>query len=227
MPFLKNLNSTSHTTHLVFTAAATALATCSILSIYQSFTRKKRRANLANEINRSLAASTTSTRIQPTPSSLFPQPGSIASSSLPTTDTDYAEELVREQLARNYAFLGEDGVARVRKSSVVIVGCGGVGSWAAVMLARSGVAQLRLIDFDYVTLSSLNRHATAALADVGTPKVQCVARALHAIAPFVHVDPRVELWRGDADGAELLQGADWVIGMFFLLLFSFLFLARE
>jgi len=122
---------------------------------------------------------------------------------------------VREQLARNYAFLGEAGVARVRAASVVIVGCGGVGSWAAVMLARSGVAQLRLVDFDYVTLSSLNRHATAALADVGTPKVLCVARALRAIAPFVRVEPRVELWRGDASGTELLSGADWVIGAFF------------
>jgi len=119
---------------------------------------------------------------------------------------------VREQLARNYAFLREDGVSRVRAASVVIVGCGGVGSWTAVMLARSGVAKLRLVDFDYVTLSSLNRHATAALADVGTPKVQCIARALRAIAPFVQVDPRVELWRGDADGMELLRGADWVVG---------------
>jgi ThiF family len=64
---------------------------------------------------------------------------------------------------------------------------------------------MRLIDFDYVTLSSLNRHATAALADVGTPKVQCIARALHAIALFVQVDPPVELWRDGADGAELLQ----------------------
>jgi tRNA A37 threonylcarbamoyladenosine dehydratase len=126
---------------------------------------------------------------------------------------------VREQLARNYAFLREDGVSRVRAASVVVVGCGGVGSWTAVMLARSGVAKLRLIDFDYVTLSSLNRHATAALADVGTPKVQCIARALRGIAPFVQVDPRVELWRGDADGAELLRGADWVVGACAIFLF--------
>lgn len=132
---------------------------------------------------------------------------------------------MREQLARNYAFLREDGVARVRAACVVVVGCGGVGSWAAVMLARSGVGKLRLVDFDYVTLSSLNRHATAALADVGTPKVLCVARALRAVAPFVQVDPRVELWRGDADGAELLRGADWVVGMlrvFFSFFFFFL-----
>jgi tRNA threonylcarbamoyladenosine dehydratase len=178
-------------THLVLTALAAALATYSILSI----SRTNRRVDLAS--------GTTSSRVQSSPSCLLPQ--------LPPAP-EYTEQLVREQLARNYAFLGEEGVARVRRASVVVVGCGGVGSWVAVMLARSGVAQLRLIDFDYVTLSSLNRHATAALADVGTPKVQCVARALRAIAPFVQVDPRVELWRGGPEGADLLQGADWVIG---------------
>ncbi|KAH9971597.1 hypothetical protein BGW80DRAFT_1561591 [Lactifluus volemus] len=49
-------------------------------------------------------------------------------------------------------FLYEQGVARGRKTTVVIVGCGGLGSWVAVMLARSGVAHQRLIDFDYATL---------------------------------------------------------------------------
>jgi tRNA threonylcarbamoyladenosine dehydratase len=204
MPLFIDLgfNLGSHRTQLLLTAATAALATYSILSIHNSRSRAKRRADLANEVNRAVASGTLPARIHPSPSSLL----QVASGS------EYSEELVREQLARNYAFLGEQGVARVRKSTVVIVGCGGVGSWAAVMLARSGVAHLRLIDFDYVTLSSLNRHATAALADVGTPKVQCVARAVHAIAPFVQVDPRVELWRGGADGAELLEGADWVVG---------------
>lgn len=201
MSFITHVDLSSHRAQLLLTATATALATYSLLSIYHSHSRRNRRAHLSDEVNRSLASSTTSTRIQPSPSSLLPVP-----------DTEYAEELVREQLARNYAFLGEEGVARVRTASVVIVGCGGVGSWAAVMLARSGVARLRLIDFDYVTLSSLNRHATAVLADVGTPKVQSVARAVRAFAPFVQVDPRIELWRGDAGGTELLQGADWVVG---------------
>ena len=50
---------------------------------------------------------------------------------------DCNEELIREQLARNYAFFGEDGMAKVREGRVVVVGCGGVGSWAAVMLVRS------------------------------------------------------------------------------------------
>lgn len=201
---------TRHRAELLLTAAATALATYSLLSLYHSRSRRSRRADLADQINRALASGAAETRIQPSPSPSPPIPNTELAPE-PGPGSDHAEELVREQLARNYAFLREDGVSRVRAASVVIVGCGGVGSWTAVMLARSGVAKLRLIDFDYVTLSSLNRHATATLADVGTPKVQCIARALHAIAPFVQVDARVELWRGDADGAELLRGADWVV----------------
>jgi len=50
----------------------------------------------------------------------------------------------------------------------------GVGSHAAHMLLRSGVGRLRLIDFDQVSLSSLNRHATATRQDVGLPKATCL-----------------------------------------------------
>ena len=52
----------------------------------------------------------------------------------------------------------------------------GVGSHAAHLLLRSGVGRLRLIDFDQLTLSSLNRHCLATRADVGTPKAACLAR---------------------------------------------------
>lgn len=75
----------------------------------------------------------------------------------------------------------------------------------------SGVSRIRLIDFDYVTLSSLNRHATATLSDVGTPKVGCIERTLKQISRWVEVDSRVEIWRKE-DGGKLLEGADWVIG---------------
>lgn len=49
---------------------------------------------------------------------------------------DFDEGLIREQLTRNYNFLGEEPMGLVRKAYVVIVGCGGVGSWCAVMLLR-------------------------------------------------------------------------------------------
>lgn len=75
----------------------------------------------------------------------------------------------------------------------------------------SGVADIRLVDFDYVTLSSLNRHATAVLTDVGTPKVKCIERTLKQISRWVEVDARVDIWRKE-EGGKLLQDADWVVG---------------
>ena len=56
----------------------------------------------------------------------------------------------------------------------------GVGSHAAHMLLRSGVRKLRLVDFDQVSLSSLNRHALATRADVGMPKATCLK-----VTPFM------------------------------------------
>lgn len=69
-----------------------------------------------------------------------------------------------------------------------------MGSHAAAALARSGCGRLRLIDFDQVTLSSLNRHAVATLADVGTPKVKCLEKRLAQIVPWTHFDCRNQLF---------------------------------
>ncbi|KAJ5494979.1 tRNA threonylcarbamoyladenosine dehydratase 2 [Penicillium diatomitis] len=117
---------------------------------------------------------------------------------------DYDDDLILEQLARNRVFLKDEGLAKLRGSYIVVVGCGGVGSHAAASLARSGVSKIRLIDFDQVTLSSLNRHALATLADVGTPKVHCIRRRLEQIAPWVMFDCRNELFGKDV--AEELLG---------------------
>lgn len=61
-----------------------------------------------------------------------------------------------------------------------------------------------------MTLSSLNRHATAQLADVGTPKVYCIERTLKQISKWVHVDAHMEIWRRES-GEHFLQDVDWVI----------------
>ncbi|ODV92684.1 hypothetical protein CANCADRAFT_90718 [Tortispora caseinolytica NRRL Y-17796] len=119
--------------------------------------------------------------------------------------TEWDEDIINEQLARNIAFLGEDGVRKLREMKVVVVGAGGVGSWVVTMLARSGVGRIRVIDFDQVTLSSLNRHAVAALADVGTPKASCIARRLRQVVPWIEIEPMVELWTKE-DAAALFSG---------------------
>jgi tRNA threonylcarbamoyladenosine dehydratase len=101
-------------------------------------------------------------------------------------------------------FLTPVGLDKLRDAFVIVVGCGGVGSHCATALARSGVSKLRLIDFDQVTLSSLNRHAVATLADVGIPKVQCLQRRLIAISPWVKFDARNQKFEEDV-ATELLS----------------------
>ncbi|CCH59466.1 hypothetical protein TBLA_0B06430 [Henningerozyma blattae CBS 6284] len=107
---------------------------------------------------------------------------------------DYDDELFREQLARNYAFLGEDGMEKLKQQYIVVVGAGGVGSWVVTMLIRSGCSHIRIIDFDQVSLSSLNRHSCANLNDVGTPKVECLKTHMSQIAPWCEIEAINELW---------------------------------
>lgn len=121
---------------------------------------------------------------------------------------DFDEELVMEQLARNSVFLTPEGLDKLRGAFVVVVGCGGVGSHCTASLARSGVSKIRLIDFDQVTLSSLNRHAVATLSDVGIPKVQCLERRLIAIAPWVKFDLCQEKFDGDVAERLLSSWSD-------------------
>lgn len=111
--------------------------------------------------------------------------------------------MILEQLARNRVFLTDEGLSKLRNAFVIVVGCGGVGSHAAAALARSGCGKIRLIDFDQVTLSSLNRHAVATLADVGTPKVTCLQRRLEQIVPWTAFDARNQLYNENTSASQL------------------------
>jgi tRNA A37 threonylcarbamoyladenosine dehydratase len=119
------------------------------------------------------------------------------------------DEFREEQLSRNILYFGEDGMKSICQSSVVVVGLGGVGSHAAHMLARAGVGYLRLIDFDQVTLSSLNRHACATLSDVGKPKVEVMKNyIINICASHCNVDSRVAMFTEETQD-ELLGFPDY------------------
>ena len=69
-----------------------------------------------------------------------------------------------------------------------------MGSHCAHMLCRSGIGKLRLIDFDQVTLSSLNRHAVATMEDVGTSKAITMKQRLHNIVPWCQIESFSEMF---------------------------------
>ena len=78
---------------------------------------------------------------------------------------------------------GDEAYARVRALRVAVVGLGGVGSWAAEALARSGIARLVLIDLDQVAESNINRQVQAQGCTVGAAKVDALADRLADIHP--------------------------------------------
>ena len=120
-------------------------------------------------------------------------------------EIEHDGEIIQEQLSRNYLFFGNEPMDKIRKSFVVIVGLGGVGSHAAVMLARSGIEHIRLIDFDQVTLSSLNRHASATRKDVGISKVLAIKNHLTEIVPHAKIEAFQQLFEINA-ADDLLSG---------------------
>lgn len=88
-------------------------------------------------------------------------------------------------LARLY---GTAGARRIRQGHIVIVGLGGVGSWAAEAAARSGVARLTLVDFDHIAESNINRQVHATTHSVGMAKVEAMRRRIADIHPDCRVD---------------------------------------
>lgn len=87
-------------------------------------------------------------------------------------------------LARLY---GLQGAKNIRSAHVVVVGIGGVGSWAAEALARSGIARLTLIDLDHIAESNINRQIHALGSTLGQSKVQAMRDRIADINPECHV----------------------------------------
>jgi bacteriocin biosynthesis cyclodehydratase domain-containing protein len=100
---------------------------------------------------------------------------------------------------------------RLREATVVVLGCGGLGSWVACGLACAGIGKLVLIDDDRVELSNLNRQLLFGEADIGRPKVVAAAAALSRHNSGLCVEPVRRRVRGPEDLQDLLTGADLVI----------------
>jgi tRNA A37 threonylcarbamoyladenosine dehydratase len=104
-----------------------------------------------------------------------------------------------------------EGLARLRRGRVCVVGIGGVGSWAAEALARSAVGHITLVDLDDICVSNINRQSHALEEVVGRPKVTIMAARIAAINPSCDVRAVPEFFN-EASAAEILQTPfDWVL----------------
>lgn len=117
---------------------------------------------------------------------------------------------MNEQFLRVEMLLGEEAVGRLADSHVAVFGLGGVGSWCAEALARSGIGELTLIDHDEVGLTNLNRQVGALHSTLGKPKAEVMARRILDINPGCRVHPVVGRYASDSRDQFLSVRYDYI-----------------
>jgi len=107
--------------------------------------------------------------------------------------------------------LGQEGLARLARARVIVFGVGGVGSWCAESLVRTGVGHVTLVDSDRVCVTNINRQLQATSATVGEVKVAALQDRLRAICPAADIVARQQIY-GDATADDFdLDAFDVVV----------------
>lgn len=107
--------------------------------------------------------------------------------------------------------LGDEGVLRLKSSSVLVVGLGGVGSWAAEMICRAGVGRMTIADGDTVHATNRNRQLPAMVSTEGEPKALVMADRLRDINPAIELTVINEYIRDERMIEVLGGGYDYVV----------------
>ncbi len=121
-------------------------------------------------------------------------------------ESDYLDRF--SGIGRLYGF---DALNRLRGAHVAVIGVGGVGTWTAEALARTGVGRLTLIDLDEVCITNVNRQLHALDGTIGRPKVEAMAERVRLISPECEVAAVSEFFTPASSERLLLSGYDVIV----------------
>ena len=107
--------------------------------------------------------------------------------------------------------LGTEALERIGKQRVIIFGTGGVGSWCAEALVRTGVRQMTIVDFDCVDVTNINRQLMATTQTVGQPKVEVLRERLLAINPEAEITALQKTFTEETADEFNLDNYDYII----------------
>ncbi len=93
-----------------------------------------------------------------------------------------------EQFLRLERLIGKENVSKLHNARITLVGVGAVGGYALEALARSGVGHIRLVDFDVVSITNINRQIIATYSTIGQSKVEVAKKRVLDINPFAEVE---------------------------------------
>ncbi len=119
--------------------------------------------------------------------------------------------MAHRRFDRTARLLGDHGLDRLAASTVTVFGVGGVGSFAAEGLVRSGVGRVILVDFDRVCVTNVNRQLHAMKGTLGKPKVAVMAERLRLINPDAEIEARAEFYDAASSARLLAPEPDVVI----------------
>lgn len=112
---------------------------------------------------------------------------------------------------RTGRLLGEAGMEKLARAKVIVLGLGGVGSYAVEGLVRSGVGNLTLVDFDEVCVTNLNRQLHATVGTIGKSKAELMALRCREINPDCRVEVVKEFYREELSEKLVGPGYDFVV----------------
>lgn len=118
---------------------------------------------------------------------------------------------MEDQLARTRLLIGDEGIEKLSKSSVIVFGVGGVGSFAVEALVRSGIGKITLVDHDLVNLSNLNRQLPALHSTLGMPKVSVLKERIEDINPHCEVKVWQEYYQASNREKFFQEEYDYVV----------------
>lgn len=107
--------------------------------------------------------------------------------------------------------LGDEAMERLENIRVIVFGVGGVGSWCAESLVRSGVRKLTIVDSDRVCITNINRQLMANLSTVGKVKVEAMKEHLLLINPKAEIEARQEIFCEETAESFSLESYDYII----------------
>lgn len=113
--------------------------------------------------------------------------------------------------SRARLLFGEAGMERLSESKVILFGVGGVGSWCAEALVRSGIVNLTIVDCDSVCASNINRQLMAVHSTLGEPKVEALKARLLDINPNANIMARREVFNAESVESFHLDSYDYII----------------
>jgi tRNA A37 threonylcarbamoyladenosine dehydratase len=112
---------------------------------------------------------------------------------------------------RNELLLGGEAVERIAQKRVIIFGVGGVGSWCAESLVRSGIHHLTIVDSDCVSITNINRQLMATTKTVGQPKVEVLKERLLSINPQAEITALQQIFTEESASKFCLEDYDYII----------------